>query len=166
MSEKEELGVQAHDKCGSMSGYNRHFKRKEEPCIPCRDAQRQWWKDRRKTHATHINILRREWRARTPNANRNRMHRAKAAGGVVGYYSDLQVLELYGTDCHICGETIDLTASRQCGRDGWEKGLHIDHVIPLSKGGADSLENVRPAHGQCNIIKWAKLDNWKAGMNE
>jgi len=55
-----------------MSGYNRHSKLKEIPCDPCREAQRQWWRDRRVSHGTHINILRREWRARTPNANRNR----------------------------------------------------------------------------------------------
>jgi 5-methylcytosine-specific restriction endonuclease McrA len=35
--------------------------------------------------------------------------------------------------------------------------LHIDHVYPLSKGGLDTLENVRPSHGKCNIVKWATL---------
>jgi len=34
-------------------------------------------------------------------------------------------------------------------------GLHIDHVMPLSKGGPDTLENVRPAHGSCNVKKQA-----------
>jgi hypothetical protein len=27
----------------------------------------------------------------------------------------------------------------------------------LSKGGLDTLENVRPSHGRCNIIKWATV---------
>lgn len=151
MSEKQEA------QHGTMSGYNRHRKLKDEVCDPCRNAQRQWWKDRRISHNVHINKLRKAWRDRTPNARRDRMHRAKAAGGVLGYYSDLQVLELYGTKCHICGEEVDLQAPRQCGKTGWEKGLHIDHVIPLSKGGSDTIENVRPSHGQCNIIKWAKM---------
>jgi 5-methylcytosine-specific restriction endonuclease McrA len=26
-------------------------------------------------------------------------------------------------------------------------------VIPLSKGGSDELENVKPSHGYCNIKK-------------
>ncbi len=151
MSEKQET------QHGTMSGYHRHKRLKDEICDPCRNAQRQWWKDRRISHNVHINQLRKSWRDRTPNARRDRMHRAKAAGGILGYYSDLQVLELYGTKCHICGEEIDLQAERQCGRPGWEKGLHIDHVIPLSKGGDDTIENVRPSHGQCNIIKWAKM---------
>ena len=140
-----------------MTGWGRHKRRKEEACISCREAQRQHWKDRRVNHNQHINALRKLWRERTPNARRDRMHRAKAAGGVLGYYSDLQVLELYGTNCHICGLPIDLEASRQCGKPGWEKALHIDHVIPLSKGGSDTIENVRPSHGQCNIVKSAKI---------
>ena len=143
-----------------MSGYHLHKRSKEDVCDPCREAQRVWWRKRRITHNEHINKLRKAWRERTPNARRDRMHRAKAAGGELGYYSDLMVLELYGTDCHICGEPIDLNAPRQCGKEGWEKALHVDHVIPLSKGGPDTIDNVRPAHGQCNIIKWANLD-WK-----
>ena len=143
--------------CGTMSGYNKHHKLKEQPCDPCREAQRQWWRDRRASHGKHINILRRAWRARTPNANRNRMHRANANGGIVGYYSDQDVLDIYGTDCYLCGEPIDLIANRQCGKPGWEKAFHVEHMIPLSKGGPDTIENVRPSHGQCNIIKASKI---------
>jgi 5-methylcytosine-specific restriction endonuclease McrA len=50
-----------------------------------------------------------------------------------------------------------MSAPRKVGQDGWEHGLHIDHVYPLSKGGLDTLENVRPAHGKCNIVKWATI---------
>ena len=68
-------------------------------------------------------------------------------------YTEDQVLEKYGTNCHICKEDINLLANRSPGAPGWERGLHIDHVIPLSKGGADSLNNVKPAHGLCNLQK-------------
>jgi 5-methylcytosine-specific restriction endonuclease McrA len=68
-------------------------------------------------------------------------------------YSELQVLALYGTDCHICNRPVDMSAPRAVGRPGWETGLHIEHVIPLSKGGPDVLENVRPSHGYCNLSK-------------
>lgn len=145
------------DNCGTMAGYHKHKRQATDICDPCRQAQRQWWKDRRISHNGHINKLRKAWRERTPNARRDRMHRAKAAGGVLGYYSDEQVIELYGTKCHICNEEIDFTVPRQCGKPGWEKGYHVDHVYPLSKGGDDTLENVRPSHGQCNIIKWANV---------
>lgn len=68
-------------------------------------------------------------------------------------YSELQVLDKYGSDCHICNFNIDMNASRLVGSVGWETSLHIDHVIPISKGGPDTLDNVRPAHAICNLQK-------------
>jgi 5-methylcytosine-specific restriction endonuclease McrA len=67
-----------------------------------------------------------------------------------------EVLQMYGTKCHICNLEIDIKAARKAGKNGWENGLHIDHLIALANGGADTLENVRPAHGLCNIKKGAK----------
>ena len=59
----------------------------------------------------------------------------------------------YGTDCYLCGDPIDFAAPRQVGDPGWEKSLHIDHVIPKKFGGPDDIENLRPAHGLCNVRK-------------
>lgn len=70
-------------------------------------------------------------------------------------YNELQVIASYGGNCYICGVAIDFLAPRKCGLDGWEQGLHIDHLVPIAKGGSDTLENVRPAHGLCNLRKWA-----------
>jgi 5-methylcytosine-specific restriction endonuclease McrA len=83
----------------------------------------------------------------------NRVRRARKLGNGHEPYSESQVLELYGDSCHICELPIDLEAPRKAGVDGWEHGLHIDHLLPLSKGGPDTLENVRPAHGVCNVKK-------------
>jgi 5-methylcytosine-specific restriction endonuclease McrA len=75
-------------------------------------------------------------------------------------YSELQVINKYGTKCYICNQEINFNAPRRVGLKGWEIGLHIDHFIPISKGGLDVLENVRPAHGLCNIKKSDRiLDN-------
>ena len=71
-------------------------------------------------------------------------------------YTTQDVLDMYGINCHICSEPIDLTATRQCGKPGWQHGLHLDHLIPISKGGSDTIDNVRPAHGACNLTKGAK----------
>jgi 5-methylcytosine-specific restriction endonuclease McrA len=67
------------------------------------------------------------------------------------------VLERWGTDCHICGEAVDLGAPRSARYKGWELGLNLDHVIPLSLGGEDALENVKPSHGMCNVKKGNKF---------
>ena len=85
----------------------------------------------------------------------SRIRRARIQGNGHDAYTEQQVLDLYGTNCHICTEPIELTAERRAGEPGWEKGLHIDHLVPISKGGGDTLDNVRPSHGLCNISKGA-----------
>lgn len=69
------------------------------------------------------------------------------------FYTENEVLEKYGTTCYLCNEEIDLSAPRLVGKPGWQKGLHIDHYIPIARGGPDNLENVRPTHGFCNLSK-------------
>jgi 5-methylcytosine-specific restriction endonuclease McrA len=130
---------------GTKNGYDWHRRGAfEEPCIECRQAMMLYWVNRRKNHGNP--------------------RRARYYGSVRKPYTVREVLETYGTSCHICSEPINLEAPRQVGLSGWEKGLHLDHLIPLSKGGEDTLDNIRPSHGQCNIIKWAKL-NWREPRN-
>ena len=68
-------------------------------------------------------------------------------------YTWQDVVKKWGSNCHICGEAIDLLANRRPGLLGWERGLHLDHVIPIRLKGPDTLDNVKPAHGLCNIKK-------------
>jgi hypothetical protein len=86
----------------------------------------------------------------------NNRRRAKAKNNGWSVYTEEQVLETYGTNCNICNIPVDLKAARKVGLPGWENGLHIDHLLPVSKGGPDTLENVRPTHGLCNITKHNK----------
>ena len=86
----------------------------------------------------------------------NRQRRAKKNKVEHIPYTKEQVIEKYGENCHICGGLIDLKANRRAGEKGWENGLHLDHVIPISKGGPDTIDNVRPAHGACNLRKGTK----------
>jgi 5-methylcytosine-specific restriction endonuclease McrA len=86
-----------------------------------------------------------------------RKRRAKKRANGWEKYTEAQVLEMHGAVCHICGGEIDLTLNRKIGNEGWEMSLHIDHVIPISKGGPDKLSNVKPSHGKCNLKKRATL---------
>lgn len=90
---------------------------------------------------------------------RMREHKRRSAkfNGKHTPYTEAQVLDTYGFICHICDGTIDHSAPRKIGIEGWENGLHLDHVIPLAKGGTDSVENVRPSHGKCNVQKNSRL---------
>jgi 5-methylcytosine-specific restriction endonuclease McrA len=95
------------------------------------------------------------WRKENPEKYRaySNKRRALKLSSSHSPYTEKEVLDLYGTFCHICKKEIDLLASRQVGKTGWETGLHLDHVKPISKGGDDNLQNVRPSHGRCNLSK-------------
>ena len=54
--------------------------------------------------------------------------------------------------CHICGEGIDYTLPHLDPRS-----FVIDHVVPLIKGGTDTIDNVKAAHRDCNSTKRARL---------
>ena len=63
-----------------------------------------------------------------------------------------EVVRTYGSNCHICQQPIDPSLPRTS-----KLGLTVDHVIPLSKGGSDTIDNLRPAHWSCNNRKSDKL---------
>lgn len=50
----------------------------------------------------------------------------------------------YGSVCYLCGEPIETA-----------KDITFDHWEPLSKGGADTQDNYRLAHLDCNKLKGA-----------
>lgn len=53
--------------------------------------------------------------------------------------------------CAICGQPIDYTLPYL---DPGE--FVVDHIVPLSKGGQDRLENKQAAHRSCNRAKGDK----------
>lgn len=56
-------------------------------------------------------------------------------------------------DCYLCG---DLLAGY----------LHLDHIVPLARGGAHCMANLLPTHEPCNLRKSDKLLaelDWYAG---
>jgi len=98
---------------------------------------------------------RKKWRKNNADLIRenNRRREALLRKTKVANFTDKQVIEKYGTLCHICEKQIDMNAPRHSAVKGWQLGLHIDHVIPLSKNGTHTIENVRPSHGICNVQK-------------
>ncbi len=125
---------------GTKNGYDWHRRgMMEEPCLECTNAMRAYW-----VHERSIKI-------------RDYGRRAKFYGVNHEPYTVSDVLNRYGAICHICLKEIDMKANRRTGANGWEKSLHLDHVMPLSRGGSDTIDNIRPSHGQCNIRKWATI---------
>lgn len=54
--------------------------------------------------------------------------------------------------CAICGDDIDYSLPHL---DPGE--FTVDHIIPLNKGGTDTLDNKQAAHRKCNRTKSDKL---------
>lgn len=87
------------------------------------------------------------WLRRHPEKNANYVakRRARIANAPVVELIDRQVV--YTRDrgtCHLCG--------KQVAADDF----HLDHVVPLVKGGEHSYQNVRVACPTCNAIKGAR----------
>jgi 5-methylcytosine-specific restriction endonuclease McrA len=140
---------------GNSSEYNAsYYEKNRERIVALRKARRE---------TAEFKALRKEQAAKyhkeNPHKTREnrRRRRAKEKEVLSTPYTEQNVLDTYGINCHICGVEIDLLAPRQAGKaEGWETGLHIDHLVPINSGGSDDLNNVRPAHAKCNLQKGGK----------
>ncbi|MGW3674658.1 HNH endonuclease [Streptomyces sp. NPDC005166] len=71
--------------------------------------------------------------------------RAREANAPHEPYSRSAIFATYGGTCAYCGAPAE----------------HLDHVVPISKGGADAAHNLLPACAPCNLSKGAKsLAEW------
>lgn len=88
------------------------------------------------------------WRAANPDKARALRHNYKAAKrGNGGRYNgdDLKLLfEKQDGKCFYCGELI---------YSSFDKELHVDHKIPLSRGGKNDISNIALACSKCNLSK-------------
>ena len=143
--------------CGTTRGYDYHTRQlNQKPCNPCREAKRLSCKEKRAKNRTRLNEWAKDNRTNGPRAQYEKDASARRRGKFVGDYSRQSILDTYGTTCYLCESEINLEAPRQVGKIGWENGLHFDHVVPISKGGLDVANNVRPAHAYCNQKKGSK----------
>lgn len=70
-----------------------------------------------------------------------------AQGDVIDH---LELFIKHNWVCNICQKDIDPSL-----RFPNPMAATVEHVIPLSLGGAHTFDNVRPAHAQCNFNKGA-----------
>lgn len=140
---------------------DRHFNAVR--CEDCaEEARLATWRRYYERNKVHISRRNKEWQSRNKDLRnsrqRSRYHndpqfrktklsrnkdRIDRLGGQ-GYRRNLpHLLEDYGGKCGICGQHLPENKSL----------IHVDHIIPVSKGGADDYENLQPAHAVCNLRK-------------
>jgi 5-methylcytosine-specific restriction endonuclease McrA len=77
--------------------------------------------------------------------HRNRRSKKKASGEFT-YAEFKQLCDRFGNVCLCCG---------------MEKKLTPDHVIPLSRGGSNNIDNIQPLCFECNHRKRAKTIDYR-----
>ena len=100
-------------------------------------AYRLAYSDRRRAYAS-------AYQAAHPEKKRESEHRRRTEkrGGFVGPVDADVVYRRDRGRCHVCGKKVgDADAS-------------LDHLLPLSRGGAHAPWNVRLAHRQCNFRRY------------
>jgi 5-methylcytosine-specific restriction endonuclease McrA len=106
------------------------------------ERARQRWRDWYRKNRENVIAYVREWKQANPDRRSiyERRRRAARFGGSGTHSIDevLALFEAYEWRCAYCGSGEELT---------------IDHRVPLSRGGGDSIENLIPACGSCNSSK-------------
>lgn len=98
-----------------------------------------------------LRLVGKEWRETAKGraqhaASERRRRAAKAGSGGSHTPEDVQrALALQAGRCYWCGEPLP------------ETGWHVDHIIPLAKGGGNGPENICVACQPCNNRKHAKM---------
>lgn len=81
-----------------------------------------------------------------------RRRRARLAGVKREPYTTAAIAERDEYRCHLCSELVDIALK-------WPHpgSASVDHVLPLSRGGNDTLTNVALAHSGCNLAKGNRI---------
>jgi 5-methylcytosine-specific restriction endonuclease McrA len=80
------------------------------------------------------------------NWQKNQWHRRRKSASGSHTFDEWQTLKAqYDWKCPCCGKREP------------EISLSQDHIVPLSKGGSDNIENIQPLCLRCNITKHTKI---------
>lgn len=115
-----------------------------------------------KTHVEQYRSNGAKYHAEHPDATRERAARRRARqqnAPVLERVNRLTVAERDGWVCRICFDPIDPLATHRdptTGRVNMEY-LHIDHIVPLAKGGEHSYANSQATHARCNLRKSTRI---------
>lgn len=107
------------------------------------EERREWMRRYAAENREKINAASREYQRRTGHKYSKARMLAKRTR-VVETVDRREVFTRGAGRCGICAEPVDLAT------------FHIDHIIPLARGGEHSYANTQPAHPLCNLQKGAR----------
>ena len=119
------------------------------------DAQaREYARKYKQEHAAELRQAEKKWREEHPEQYRetNRVCSARRYARKLGAKGShtvgqwLAVLARYGSRCIACGATED---------------IQQDHVVPLTSGGSDYINNIQPLCRRCNILKKGRYVDYR-----
>lgn len=118
-----------------------------------REINRLWAARWRASHPEELRIRQAEYAASHPEVRRAlyERRRARMAGVVHETFSLADVAIRDGNRCGICGGAVKADPKFPD-----PKSASVDHIMPISQGGAHALDNVQLAHLGCNAAKGAR----------
>ena len=90
-------------------------------------------------------------------AQRRKWQHTRNAKKLEQFIEVVDPLVVYNRDKGICGICHKIVSIDD---------YHIDHIIPLSKGGEHSYNNVQLAHSKCNLHKWANVPKQNCDLSD
>jgi 5-methylcytosine-specific restriction endonuclease McrA len=118
--------------------------RKKPPTLAQKQIRAKYRRDYYQRNKLKLDMQHKEYLTRNPGRNSQQvsLYRMRAEANGVFRFSKKDVKRLLSSPCAYCGA---------CGK------MSMDHVLPVSKGGRNSIGNLLPACRQCNSEKHAKL---------
>ena len=131
--------------CRSRDGYR-------SECKQCERTMKQRYRQANRIKRIEYDKCYRQANPDIARAHRrDRRARKRANGGHISPAEWRSVLARFNGKCAKCGSP---------------DNIHMDHVVPLAKGGKHSVDNVQPLCATCNLRKHTKIEDYRGKFYE